>query len=1396
DFDEYVRKGQIEILPYSEWYLKGGSFKSERVLNGWVEKLEQAFRRGYAGLRLTGNTFWLEKKDWDKFTDYEEAINRVIGRYRMIAVCTYSLNRCNAFEVIDVVRNHQFALINRHGKWELIESSEHKQLELQLHGKGKELQTLLDSVPAMVFYKDKENRFILTNKMFEDTMGLKKEDFEGKSAFDLYPEQQAGNYWRDDQEVMATGKAKRGILETMQTPEGIRLLQTDKIPYRDEHGQIVGVIGFAIDVTERRYAEEAICLAHERLVLAQQSAGAGIWDWDIVTDKLDWSSEFFQLLGLDPAKVKPGFDAWQQVLHPDDRKGAEEKINLAIKNRTPLANEYRIIHPATGETRWINALGNTTYDRRGRPERMIGICIDITQRKASEELLLWTEQRNRILSESAADLLAAADPQSIVDQICQKSMSFLGCHVFFNFLVVPGKEKLQLNACAGISKKEARRIEWLDYGGAVCGCVARDGKSITAEDILHVKDPRTDLVRGYGVRAYCCHPLKVGSKVIGTISFGTKTRDTFEEREVSMMKAIADMVSLAIDRKQVENALLENQKDLNRAQAVAHTGSWRLDVRHNELLWSDENHRIFGIPKDTPMTYETFLAVVHPDDRQYVDQKWQAALRGGPYDIEHRIVVGKTVKWVRERAELEFDQDGGLIGGFGTTQDVSELKRIEDVVRRASEQYQLALNSAQLGTWDYDFRTGDVFWDKRCRSIFGVASGDKIKLEDAVEIMHVSDRDRVNEAIRNAMVPGSQGTYNSEYRVVWPDGSLHWVSAIGQAYFEGEGNRKQVVRFIGTIMDISERKQAEETIRKANEVLELKVAARTSELLVINRQLRDEIKGRKKIESLMRFRNSILKLSSRMSSRQQYLRAVNKMIRFIGGCRCSGIRVLDDQGNIPYEAYLGFDQRFWKSENGLSLDTDDCVCIRVMTRKPLVKERQQITKYGTYCCDNLSRFTQGGRKDSKPKYRGGCVKAGFKSMAVIPVTHDNRMVGAIHLADESEGKISAETIKMIEDLAPSIGEGIHKFSLYEKIQQSNELLERVFASTNILVAYLDAGFNFIRVNQAYSRADGRDPGFFSGKNYFELYPDEENRAIFKNVVETGVPYMTYAKPFVFTGRPESGTLYWDWSLQPVKNISGGVDGLVFCSVDVTPRKRAEEDLRAAQIELERGKRLSDIGKLAATVAHELRNPLGVVRIAAYNMRQKNPGPALEKHIAHIEKKVSESNQIINNLLFYSRVKTSKLERVRLYDILEECVESMKSGFGRQNVEVEKQFDKARDAFVEADPLQIKEVFSNILTNAFEAMGDQQGRVRVEVFQDPDEREWGIKFEDNGAGIAPEHLSRIREPFYTTKSKGTGLGLAVCDQIINLHKGRMDVTSQQGRGTAFTVFLPCGPQMAP
>jgi diguanylate cyclase (GGDEF)-like protein/PAS domain S-box-containing protein len=136
-------------------------------------------------------------------------------------------------------------------------------------------------------------------------------------------------------------------------------------------------------ITERKQAERDLLLANERLSLAQRTAGAGVWDWDILNGSLTWSDELFQLFGLDPAAAAATFDTWRSVVHPDDLQRAEEVILTSIRDHAPLFNEYRIVLP-TGEARWVDAFGDTTYDADGNAQRMIGICIDTTARKQAE----------------------------------------------------------------------------------------------------------------------------------------------------------------------------------------------------------------------------------------------------------------------------------------------------------------------------------------------------------------------------------------------------------------------------------------------------------------------------------------------------------------------------------------------------------------------------------------------------------------------------------------------------------------------------------------------------------------------------------------------------------------------------------------------------------------------------------------------------------------------------------------------------------------------------------------------------------------------------------------------------------------------------------------------------
>lgn len=170
---------------------------------------------------------------------------------------------------------------------------------------------------------------------------------------------------------------------------------------KDDNGAVTFITELN-DITERKQSEDALRRAKERLDLAKSAADAGVWDWDIASGRIEWSPEMFRLFGIDPGKDTAGFDSWRAALHPEDRQAATERIESAVREGSMLDNEYRVLLP-DGAIRWINARGRTVCDRHGNPVRMLGICMDITSRRQTEEALRRSEDRYRSLVEMSPD---------------------------------------------------------------------------------------------------------------------------------------------------------------------------------------------------------------------------------------------------------------------------------------------------------------------------------------------------------------------------------------------------------------------------------------------------------------------------------------------------------------------------------------------------------------------------------------------------------------------------------------------------------------------------------------------------------------------------------------------------------------------------------------------------------------------------------------------------------------------------------------------------------------------------------------------------------------------------------------------------------------------------------
>jgi len=232
------------------------------------------------------------------------------------------------------------------------------------------------------------------------------------------------------------------------------------------------------------------------------------------------------------------------------------------------------------------------------------------------------------------------------------------------------------------------------------------------------------------------------------------------------------------------------------------------------------------------------------------------------------------------------------------------------------------------------------------------------------------------------------------------------------------------------------------------------------------------------------------------------------------------------------------------------------------------------------------------------------------------------------------------------------------------------------------------------------------------------------------------------------------------------------------------------ELKAAQDELIKKERLAAIGQMAAVVGHEIRNPLAVINNSIYFIKTKlstgqEPDPKIAKHIKIIESEIQQANGIINEILTYSRQRELKPELVKLNHWLEELLSVYPFP---PHIELVKLLDPA-DPTLSIDATEMQQSIRNLIGNGIEVMPPPKGG-KITIRTRVPEPGWvQIDIGDSGAGIPPDVLDKIFAPFFTTKARGTGLGLAVVRKVIDRHKGRVDVESQVGVGTTFKLFLP-------
>jgi two-component system NtrC family sensor kinase len=238
------------------------------------------------------------------------------------------------------------------------------------------------------------------------------------------------------------------------------------------------------------------------------------------------------------------------------------------------------------------------------------------------------------------------------------------------------------------------------------------------------------------------------------------------------------------------------------------------------------------------------------------------------------------------------------------------------------------------------------------------------------------------------------------------------------------------------------------------------------------------------------------------------------------------------------------------------------------------------------------------------------------------------------------------------------------------------------------------------------------------------------------------------------------------------------------------RAKAYRELKALQARLIQSEKMSSLGRMAASVAHEINNPLGgIVVFSCLLLEQTSQDFPGRRKLETIVREASRCRDIVRSLLDFARPGESGRQQADLNAIAQAALEVLKGQALFQGLEVVLQL-QAGPLEIRCNASQLQQAFTNLLVNAAEAISDS-GRITVRSWRDPPTRRAAVSFTDSGCGIPPESLGQIFEPFFTTKQEGhgTGLGLAIVYGIVERHGGTIKVDSRPGQGTTFTVWLP-------
>jgi PAS domain S-box-containing protein len=1173
----------------------------------------------------------------------------------------------------------------------------------------KKYRTLFDSIDegfctVEVLFDENDHpidyRFLEVNPSFEKQSGI--QNAQGRRMREIAPHHEK-NWFEIYGRIALTGEPMRFENQAAQLHRWY-----DVYAFRvGEPGQRKVAILFK-DITERKQAEAKLLRNEAFLSEAQRLSHTGSCGWRPSTGELLWSEETFRIFQYEPT-MKPTVELVLNRVHPDDRDRVKRTIQRVSQDGTDIDIEHRLLLP-DGSIKHVRVVAHAEKDRPGAFE-FVGAIMDVTVAKEAEASLQRIEF---YLSEG-------------------QRMSHTGSWAW--------------------SVKTKKNLFWSQEQYRIYGFdpASESGQFAAARARIHPEDdPIFDSVLERAIHGRT--DFEIRHRVVLPAGV-VRHLHTLGHPLVNEAGELEEYIGTTLDvteQYQARAALVEAFSKIEKSEASLRTIIDTIPT----LVWSSEadgsvefvNRRWSNYTGLT--TNEArgsgWRAAIHPEDIGWLsDQQRSAMASGRPFELEARMRrYDGQYRWFIHRAEPLMDDRGKILKWYGTNTDIDDRKRAEEALRRSEAYLTESQRLTHTGSWAWNPKTREnVYWSKEHFRICGfdpeTYNGEFGPARDRI---HPDDVLNFDEAVEQAI--RERRDFEEHHRIILPGGAVRYIHGIGHPVFNDTG---EVVEYVGTVMDVTERKRAEEALRRSE---------------------------------------SYLAEAQRLSHTGSWARSLvtGEISYWSDECR----RVLGFEPHEVLPKYKTFLQHVHpddqdKLRKTAETSTRDKVEYEVDYR--IIHPGGQVRDIHAV---GHPIFSPSG---DLIEYVGTVIDVTERKRAQVLLSGENRLLEMI-ARGVPRARILEAICRLVEEL---VGGASSSILLLDP--KTNQLWHG--ANISLPAAYVEAINGLIigpHAGACGTAAYMAEPVIVSDIATDPLWVDYRALALAHGL------RACWSSPILSSAGRVLGTfaIYNRERRSPTESDQGVIGRIVHLASIVIERELAEEAFRQSQADLAHVSRLTTMGELTASIAHEVNQPLtAVVNNANFclGLLPKNTKAIKEvrEALSDIINDAERASTVITRVRQLARKAPIEWSRLDLKDVITDVLALARHESATRRVTIRVDLSKDLPS-VAGDRVQLQQVLLNLVMNGMDAMSQVRDTNRLLIICGQREKQGGairalVSVQDSGTGFKPDEMDRLFEAFYSTKPQGMGMGLAISRSIIQAHGGRLWAEANQGPGATFLFSLP-------